>query len=153
MKKEKSKKYSIKHFSIHLTKKYTAYSSIVLPPVAYPRFAVLVIKVKNHEDNSEHGLYEVTRFCNQSLNKDFSFNDNSIVNKLNSFLDEYKNYFNSKKFTDDEIEKDIEEVQERIQLSHEKIIEDSKREFQEIFRSSYLLNTPTEQILKDLDNK
>lgn len=148
-----TKHHVIKHFSVPLTKKYTAYSSIVLSPDLYQRFAVLIVKAINHQDNSEHGLYEVIRFCSQSLNKDLSFKDNFVVNKLNSLLDEYKNYFNSKKFTDDEIEKHIHEVQERIQLAHEKLIEDSKREFKEIFSSSYLVNTPTEQILKDLDIK
>lgn len=151
--KEEYKKYSINHFSISLTKKYTAYSSIVLPPVAYPRFAVLVIKVKNHEDNSENGLCEVMRFLSESLNKDFSFNDKSLVKNINSFLDKYKNYFNIKKFTDDEIEKYICAIEQKVKHSHRKIIEDSKKEFQEIFRSSYLLNTPIEQILKDLDSK
>lgn len=140
----------IRHFSIPLTKKYTAYSCIVLSPdnySLYRKFSVLVIKVKNHQDNSDHGLCEVIRFRREVLSKDLSFHDISIVNGL---LDEYTNYFNSKKFTDDEVEKSIQEVQRRIEISHEKLIEDSKREFQEIFSESYLANTPTEQILRDL---
>lgn len=143
----------IKHFSVQLTKKYTAYSCIVLPPCAYPTYAVLVIKVKNHEDNSDHGLWELSRFFSGYLNKDLSIKTGFIEKDLNGLLHESKEYLISKKFTDSEIEKYIREVEEKIEHSHRKIIEDSKIEFKRIFKSSYLANTPTEKILKDLDGK
>lgn len=131
----------INHFSIPLTKKYTAYSCISLPPCPYPRFAVLVIKVRNNQDNSEYGLYEVNRF---SLS-----NDSAEI--LNSLLNEYIKYLNSKKFTDNEIEKHIQSITERQTRTHAKIIEDTKREFSQIFKTSNLANKSSEEIMKEID--
>lgn len=131
----------INHFSIPLTKKYTAYSCISLPPCSYPTFAVLVIKVRNKQDNSEYGLYEVNRF---SLS-----NDSAEI--LNSLLNEYIKYLNSKKFTDNEIEKHIQSITERQTRTHAKIIEDTKREFSQIFKTSNLANKSSEEIMKEID--
>lgn len=143
----------IRHFSIPLTKKYTAYSCIVLPPGPYPMYAVLIIKVRNHEDNSEHGIWELSHFFTGYLNKDLSMKKGFIAKDLNDLLHQSEEYLISKKFTDDEIEKYIREIEEEVKHSHRKIIEDSMIEFKEIFSSSYLANTPTEKILKDHDIK
>lgn len=130
----------INHFIIPLTKKYTAYSCISLPPSPYPKFAVLVTKVKNNQDNSEHGFYEVTRF---------SYHNSA--ESLNNLLNEYAKYLNSKKFTDHEIEKHLESIKERQAIAHDQIIEDTKREFSEIFKTSNLANKSAEEIMKEID--
>lgn len=137
----------VKHFSVPLTEKYTVYSCFALPNSPLARFAGLIVKAKNNQDNSENLLWTIITFDKDLLDKDLLLKKSIQLEYFNSLLARDLNYLMSREFIDVQVE---DAIASNIPTTEE-LVQRTRKEFTEIFETSNLANKSGEEILKEID--